>query len=114
MQVLTQFPAGFHLSTGAYFELAPFATTVCVRPLRKAAIHLLMSVKCIDVIENVQKRATKLVNGFSNLEYSQRARGDMIELFKQLRSNDKNTLPICRSYATVYRESTMCTMCERK
>ena len=49
----------------------------------------------IDAIEAVQRRATKLIPGFSNLEYSERlkklnvttlicrrARGDMLETFK--------------------------------
>ena len=51
--------------------------------------------KCIDIIENVQKRATKLVDGLGNIDYMERlkildlptlvyrrARGDMIEMFK--------------------------------
>lgn len=51
--------------------------------------------KIIDEIESVQRRATKLVNGFKNLSYEERlyklklptmtyrrARGDMIELYK--------------------------------
>ena len=63
-------------------------------------------VKYINIIENVQICATKLVDGFSQLEYSERlrqldiptliyrrARGDMIEIFKHLHSYDKNTLP---------------------
>ena len=57
-------------------------------------------------MENVQIRATKLVDGFSQLDYSERlsrldiptliyrrARGDMIEIFKHFHSYDKNTLP---------------------
>ena len=57
------------------------------------------------MIENVQKRATKLVDGLNNLEYSQRlqildlptlifrrARGDMMELFKHFHVYDRTTL----------------------
>ena len=64
--------------------------------------------KClvVNVVENVQIRATKLVDGFSQLDYSERlrrldiptliyrrARGDIIEIFKHFHSYDKNTLP---------------------
>ena len=59
--------------------------------------------KHINMIENVQIRATKLVDGFDytkrlkkldlpTLAY-RRARGDMIELFKHFHAYDKATLP---------------------
>ena len=61
-------------------------------------------VKYINIIENVQIRATKLGDGFSKLDYSERlrrldiptlvyrrARGDMIEIFKHFHSYDKST-----------------------
>ena len=64
--------------------------------------HLL---KNIDLLENVQIRATKLVDGFSNLDYTERLkrlnlptlvhrrrRGDMIEVYKHFNSYDKSTL----------------------
>ena len=60
----------------------------------------------IDAIEAVQRRATKLIPGFSNLEYSERlkklnvttlicrrARGDMLETFKYLKGQ-YNSAPI--------------------
>ena len=60
----------------------------------------------INVIENVQIRATKLVDGLSKLSYSERlrrldlptlvyrrARGDMIEVYKHFHSYDPATLP---------------------
>ena len=62
--------------------------------------------KYINIIENVQIRATKLVDGLSKLDYSERlrridlpthvyrrARGDMIEVYKHFHSYDKSTLP---------------------
>ena len=62
--------------------------------------------KHIDMLENVQVRATKLVDGLSNLDYParlrklelptlvyRRARGDMIEVFKHLHTYDHDTLP---------------------
>ena len=79
-----------------------------VRPHIKYAVavwapHL---VKYMNTIENVQIRATKLVDGFSKLDYSERlrrldiptlvyrrARGDMIVIFKHFHSYDKSTLP---------------------
>ena len=64
--------------------------------------HLLRN---IDALENVQIRATKLVDGLSDLEYPERLkrinlptlvhrrrRGDMIEVFKHFNSYDKSTL----------------------
>ena len=63
-------------------------------------------VKYTNIIENVQIRAAKLVDGFSKLNYSERlwqidiptlvyrrARGDIIEIFKHFHSYDKSTLP---------------------
>ena len=62
--------------------------------------------KLIDMLENVQKRATKLVDGFGALEYEERlrrlelptlvyrrARGDMIEAFKHFHSYDPTLIP---------------------
>ena len=59
----------------------------------------------IDALEKVQMRATKLVDGLSNLNYPERLkqinlptlvhrrrRGDMIEVYKHFNSYDKNTL----------------------
>ena len=59
----------------------------------------------IDAVENVQIRATKLVDGLSNLTYSERLkrlnlptlifrrkRGDIIEMFKHFNTYDKSTL----------------------
>ena len=61
--------------------------------------------KHIDMIENVQCRATKSVDGLSDLEYSdrlrrlnlptmlyRRARGDLIEMYKHFHVYDENTL----------------------
>ena len=61
--------------------------------------HLL---KHISIIENVQKRATKLVDGLHNYSYSERLRkldlptllyrrerGDMLEVYKQFHTYDK-------------------------
>ena len=61
--------------------------------------------KQINMIENVQIRATKLVDGLQNLDYSERlkildlptlvyrrARGDMIEVFKHIHSYDALTI----------------------
>ena len=61
--------------------------------------------KHIDMLENVQVRATKLVNGFGKLEYHdrlkrlnlptivfRRKRGAMIELYKHFHTYDKNIL----------------------
>ena len=58
------------------------------------------------MIENVQKRATKLVDGFHGLDYPERpkkfdlptlsytrARGDMIEIFKHFNTYDKDIMP---------------------
>jgi ribonuclease P/MRP protein subunit RPP40 len=62
-------------------------------------------VKHVNMIENVQKRATKLVDGLSDLDYPERlkkldlptliyrrARGDMIELWKHFHTYDKASL----------------------
>ena len=62
--------------------------------------------KYIDMIESVQIRATKLVDGFGKLTYSERLkqlqlptlafrrlRGDMIETYKHFHSYDHDTLP---------------------
>ena len=61
--------------------------------------------KYINMIENVQIRATKLVNGFGKLHYQERLmklnlptlanrrlRGDMIETYKHFRKYDKEVL----------------------
>ena len=61
--------------------------------------------KHVNLLEKVQIRATKLVDGMSHLEYSERlrkldlptllyrrSRGDMIELWKHFHSYDKSTL----------------------
>ena len=60
----------------------------------------------IDALENVQIRATKLVDGLSDLDYSERLkrinlptlayrrrRGDMIEVYKHFNFYDSSTLP---------------------
>ena len=62
-------------------------------------------VKHIKTIENVQKRATKLVDGLQQMSYSQRLeildlptlvyrrrRGDMIEMFKHFKAYDTSSL----------------------
>ena len=62
--------------------------------------------KYINTIENVQSRATKLVDGLANIDYTERlkkldiptliyrrARGDMIEVFKHIHTYDQQTLP---------------------
>ena len=62
--------------------------------------------KYITILENVQRRATKLVDGFHHMSYSERlkklnplllfyrrARGDMIEIFKHFHSYDNCMLP---------------------
>lgn len=62
-------------------------------------------VKNINMLENVQVRATKLVDGFANLEYPdrlkqlnlptlafRRKRGDMIEIYKHFHTYDKSTI----------------------
>ena len=61
--------------------------------------------KHVNLIENVQKRATRLVDGFKDLEYSERLRnlqlptlahrrhrGDMIEVWKHFNVYDRATL----------------------
>ena len=62
--------------------------------------------KYVDMLEKVQMRATKLVDGFANMSYEERlreldlptlvyrrARGDMIEVYKHLNIYHKETLP---------------------
>ena len=53
---------------------APHLEVAVWAPHLEVAVWAPHLVNYKDVIENVQKRATKLVNGFSNLEYSQRLR----------------------------------------
>ena len=61
--------------------------------------------KYVDMLENVQVRATKLVDGLGNLEYTDRLQrlklptllyrrmlGDMIEMYKHFNSYDKEIL----------------------
>ena len=61
--------------------------------------------KHVNLLENVQDRATKLVDGFKNLEYAERMkklnlptlayrrkRGDMIEIYKHFNKYDKDAL----------------------
>ena len=63
------------------------------------------SAKHVNMIESVQQRATRLVNDFKNIEYSdrlrlldlptlahRRARGDMIEIWKHFNVYDKSSL----------------------
>ena len=63
-------------------------------------------IKHINMIENVQKRATKLVDGLHDLDYPERLkrvdlptlshrriRGDMIEIFKHFHAYDKDIIP---------------------
>ena len=65
--------------------------------------------KHVNMVENVQKRATRLVDGLHDVEYSdrlqlldlptlahRRARGDMIELWKHFHTYDRSTL--CQSF----------------
>ena len=65
-----------------------------------------MSQKLIDMLENVQIRATKFLDRFSNLEYEEclrrldlptlvyrRARGDMIEVYKHFHTYDQDLIP---------------------
>ena len=67
--------------------------------------------KNINILENVQIRATKIVDGLANLDYPERlekldlptlvyrrARGDMIEVFKHFHTYDRKILPrhFCR------------------
>lgn len=62
--------------------------------------------KLIDMLENVQKRATEMVDGLGGLTYEERlrkldlptlvyrrARGDMIEVYKHIHVYDKETIP---------------------
>ena len=81
--------------------------TAFVRPHLKYAQSLCAPhlSKHIDMLEKVQMRATKLVDGLGNIEYSEwlrrlnlltlvyrRMRGDVIEIFKHLRTYDVETL----------------------
>ena len=63
------------------------------------------SSEAINLIKNIQKRATRLVNGIGDLDYSQRLallklptlahrrrRGDMIEIWKHFNFYQRNTL----------------------
>ena len=92
-----------------FLDCASFTKLYCamVRPHLEYAQsiwspHLL---KDIDAIENVQIRATKLVDGLSNLSYSERLRklnlptlvyrrlrGDLIEMFKHVNNYDPSTV----------------------
>ena len=62
--------------------------------------------KLIDMLENVQKRATKMIDGYASLDYQERlkrldlptlvyrrARGDMIEVYKHLHVYDQHLIP---------------------
>ena len=64
------------------------------------------SQKLIDMLENVQIRATKMVDGLSKLDYEdrlrrldlptlvyRRARGDMIQVYKHFHTYDQDLLP---------------------
>ena len=66
---------------------------------------LYITLKHINIIENVQTRATKLVEGLRDIPYKERlkklelptlvyrrARGDMIELYKHFHIYDKDSL----------------------
>ena len=70
--------------------------------------------KHINNIEEVQRRATKMIDGFKNLEYQERLvrlnlptlafrrlRVDMIEVFKHLHCYDKSTLNSRLRYVSV-------------
>ena len=63
-----------------------------------------VSRQVFNMLEKVQIRATKLIDGFKNVEYSdrlrrlnlptltyRRARGDLIELYKHFHAYDKET-----------------------
>ena len=62
--------------------------------------------KYVTILENVQRQAVKLVDGFHHISYSERlknlnlpslvyrtAQGDMMEIFKHFHSYDNCTLP---------------------
>ena len=64
------------------------------------------SQKYVNMLENVQIRATKLVDGLGNLDYEERLRrlnlsslafrrfrGDLIELYKNFHQNDQDAIP---------------------
>ena len=82
--------------------------TTLVRPhLEYAqAVWSPISQKLVDMLENVQKRATKLIDGYANLDYEERlrrldlptlvyrrARGDMIEVYKHFHAYDQEQIP---------------------
>ena len=82
--------------------------TTFVRPhLEYAqAVWSPISQKLIDMLENVQIRATKMIDGFNNLDYEERlrrlklptlvyrrARGDMIEVWKHFHTYDQSLIP---------------------
>ena len=82
--------------------------TTFVRPhLEYAqAVWSPISQKLVDMLENVQIRATKMVDGYSNLDYEdrlrrldlptlvyRRARGDMIEVYKHFHTYDQEQIP---------------------
>ena len=89
-------------------ELFKRLYTTFVRPHLEYAqsVWSPISQKLIDMIENVQKRATKMIDGFGSLTYQERlqrldlptlvyrrARGDMIEVFKHFHSYDQSLIP---------------------
>ena len=74
--------------------------------------------KYINMLENVQKRATKLLDGLGNLEYAERLerlqvpsrayrrrRDDMIELFKHFHTYDKGTLSYFPTSRTLHEKT---------
>ena len=110
--------------------------TAFVRPHREYAVpawdpHLQ---KHIDMLENVQVRATKLVDGFGKVEYYdclkrlnlptlvfRRKRGAMIKLYKHFHAYDKNILAASfqpsdrtsRKHAYQLREPTVSEACNQ-
>ena len=82
--------------------------TAFVRPhLEYAqAVWSPISQKLVDMLENVQKRATKMIDGYSNLDYEERLRrlnlptlvyrracGDMIEVYNHFHVYDQDLIP---------------------
>ena len=101
--VMGQIRRSFSFLDGSMFKKLYFTF---VRPQLEYAVAVWAPHLYINIIENVQICATELVDGFSQLDYSERlrrldiptliyrrARGDMIEIFKHFHSYDKNTLP---------------------